>query len=344
MSEERVRLGITLGDPRGIGPEVSAAALSRAADYGRVSFVVLGWEGAIRDEILAQPSVTLEPIGSWPPARARSMDADAGALCGRAIERGVELALQKKLDGLVTGPISKKALDAAGLAFPGHTEFLRELTGVADVCMMMSAESTPLGGPLRMALLTSHIPLREVSAALSRELVEARVRLAEAALRDWWGLASPALAFAGVNPHASEDGRFGNEEREILAPVIRRLERSGINVRGIFPSDTVFGRCISGEVDAVVVPYHDVGLAVLKTIARDAGVNVTAGLPFPRTSPDHGTAFDIAGAGVANPGATRAAIALCARFCERSASGQTEEKGSQERSDGGGSRRSEVIG
>jgi 4-hydroxythreonine-4-phosphate dehydrogenase len=341
MSKAGIKVGITLGDPRGIGPEVSATALSSMSEHDRASFVVLGWEGSLPEEALSRSSVTFEPIGSWPPDRGGSDDEAAGELCARAIERGVGLALRGDLDGLVTGPVSKKALGAAGYPFPGHTEFFRDRSGVPEVCMMMAAETTPLGGPLRMALLTSHIPLRDVPSALNQELVETRSRLAVRALREWWGLASPTLAFAGVNPHASEDGRFGDEEERVLVPAIQRLREDGIRVQGIFPSDTVFGRCISGDVDAVIVPYHDVGLAVLKTIARDAGVNVTAGLPFPRTSPDHGTAFDIAGTGVADPGSTRAAIALCVQFCERAVSTSgTRDLGR----DGGGTQRSGVAG
>ncbi len=164
--------------------------------------MVLGWEEALPREVLSHPAVRLEPVGSWTPDRERTSDQAAGELCGLAIERGVELALAGEIDGLVTGPISKKALAAAGYPFPGHTEFLHDRAGASDVCMMMTAESTPLGGPLRMALLTSHIPLREVPSALSQELVVRRTRIAEAALREWWGLASPTLAFAGVNPHA----------------------------------------------------------------------------------------------------------------------------------------------
>lgn len=318
MSQASTRIGITLGDPRGIGPEVSAAALADASD-DRAEFVILGWEGAIHGEPWDRAGAELEPIGRWPPADGDATDVAAGRLCGRAIERGIELALQGHIDGLVTGPISKTALGAAGYPFPGHTEFLRERTGASEVTMMMAAESTTLGGPLRMALLTTHIPLRAVLDELTAELVETRSRIAWRALRDWWGLTSPTLAFGGVNPHASEDGRFGDEEERILAPAIRRLEKDGIRVMGIFPSDTVFRRCISGDVDAVMVPYHDVGLAVLKTLARDTGVNVTAGLPFPRTSPDHGTAFDIAGTGTADASSMQAAIGLCLRFCRRAA-------------------------
>jgi 4-hydroxythreonine-4-phosphate dehydrogenase len=304
VSPHGVRIGVTLGDPRGIGVEVAIAALADMPPLDHLSFVVLGWEGALPAELLQRQDVELEAVGAWAAATGDA-DASAGGLAALAIERGIDLALDGRIDGLVTGPISKAALAAAGYSVPGHTELLRQRTGVPEVTMMMAAETTPLGGPLRMALLTAHIPLRDVPDALTPELVEQRSRIAERALRDWWGLASPRLAFAGVNPHASEGGRFGDEETRVLAPAIRVLEAEGIRIAGIFPGDTV--------------PYHDVGLAVIKTLARETGVNVTAGLPFPRTSPDHGTAFDIAGQGLANPGSMKASIDLCVRFAERAA-------------------------
>jgi 4-hydroxythreonine-4-phosphate dehydrogenase len=182
--------------------------------------------------------------------------------------------------------------------------------------MMMSAERTPLGGPLRLALLTAHLPLRDVPDTLTIELVVRRTTIALEALRTWWGIPRPRIAFAGLNPHASEGGLFGDEEAEVLNPAVDLIGAAGaVEVLGVFPADTVFRKTIEGEADLIVTPYHDVGLAVLKTVARDEGVNVTAGLPFPRTSPDHGTALDIAGTGTADPGAMGAAIDLCARFC-----------------------------
>jgi 4-hydroxythreonine-4-phosphate dehydrogenase len=160
------------------------------------------------------------------------------------------------------------------------------------------------------------MPLRAVPDALDEELIVTRTRIAVTALRSWWGIPHPRVAFAGLNPHAGEGGLFGSEEADVMRPAIDRIaEDPALDNLGIFPADTVFRHTIEGRADLIVTPYHDVGLAVLKTIARDEGVNVTAGLPFPRTSPDHGTAFDIAGTGAANPGAMRAAIDLCVRFC-----------------------------
>lgn len=169
---------------------------------------------------------------------------------------------------------------------------------------------------MRIALLTVHVALRDVPGLLTEALVERKSRIAATALRDWWEIDHPRLAIAGLNPHASEGGRFGDEEERVLRPAVRRLERFGdVDVSGPFPADTVFRRCLEGAVDIVVAPYHDVGLAVLKTVAPENGVNVTAGLPFPRTSPDHGTAFDIAGKGVADSRSMRHAVEICVRFC-----------------------------
>lgn len=319
MSPTGPRIGITLGDPRGIGPEVVAGALGTSAapvadtDPAAGSrFLLIGPPGTVPPSLLERADVRFDPVGRW----SGGDEAQAGHVSIDAVEHGIALALAGEIDGLVTAPISKAAVTAAGHRWPGHTELLRERCGVEDVTMIMGAERTPLGGPLRIALLTVHVPLRDVPGLLTVELVTRRARIAAGALRDWWGIDRPRLAFAGVNPHASEGGRFGDEEARVLEPAMRRLEDAeGLRVSGPFPADTVFRRCIAGEADLVVAPYHDVGLAVLKTLAPEHGINVTAGLPFPRTSPDHGTAFDIAGLGRADSRSMRTAIEACARFC-----------------------------
>ncbi len=309
MSSRTPRIAVTLGDPRGIGPEVARAALAAEGMRRRADFVVVGAGARAEDADRALD------VGRWDPD-ADDPEALAGELAGRAVETALDLALDGEVDGIVTAPLSKRALSAAGYPWPGHTEWLRDRSGAEEVTMMMAAEETPLGGPLRMGLLTGHVALREVPSTLTRELALRRTRLAVRALRDWWGIDRPTVAFAGMNPHASEDGLFGDEEERVLAPVARRISADGeAEVDGIHPADTVFRRCLDGTVDAVLVPYHDVGLAVLKTLAFETGVNVTAGLPFPRTSPDHGTAFDIAGRGEADPRSMTEAVRLCVRFC-----------------------------
>ena len=318
-----IRIGVTLGDPRGIGPEVVEDALvavssrpSPDPSFPRPEFVLLGPAEVLAPSITDVPGVSLEPVGSW----SGGDDAEAGRVSIAAVERGIALAMEGAIHGLVTAPISKAAVAAAGHPWPGHTEMLRERTGVDDVTMIMGAEHTPLGGPLRIALLTVHVALRDVATLLTTDLVARRSRIAAEALRSWWTIAEPRLAFAGLNPHASENGLFGDEEAEVIGPAMRRLEAAGTaRVAGPFPADTVFRRCIRGEADLVVAPYHDVGLAVLKTLAPEHGINVTAGLPFPRTSPDHGTAFDIAGTGRADPRSMTAAVEACIRFSVASA-------------------------
>ncbi|MFW6191913.1 MAG: PdxA family dehydrogenase [Gemmatimonadota bacterium] len=314
MRSQRPRIGVTLGDPRGIGPEIVEACLRDAGLAETAAFTLFGPEG-----LVDHPGTAHRVTGAWDvdsPGPAK----EAGRVAGAAIEAAVDAAMEGLVDGIVTAPVAKEALRAAGYPQPGHTELLRDRTGVEDVTMMMTAESTPVGGALRLALLTVHVPIREVPDLLTGDLVVRRSAIAVSALRGWWGLERPRLAFAGLNPHASEGGLFGDEEARILEPATRRLAReASIDVPVVLPADTVFRKCLEGEVDAVVVPYHDVGLAVLKTLALERGVNVTAGLPFPRTSPDHGTAFDIAGRGVADPGSMRAAVELCVEFCRRAA-------------------------
>jgi len=304
-----------MGDPRGVGPEVVRGALADPSLADAADYVVLGPSIEQSDATPAGAGrATYVSVGRWNGGG----EEEAGALSAAAVEQGIAMALAGDVDGLVTAPISKTALHAAGYEFPGHTEFLRERCGVPDVTMIMASERTVLGGPLRVALLTVHVPLRRVPDLLDVELVVRRSTIAARALRDWWGIPRPRLALAGVNPHASEQGLFGDEEERILAPAAEILAaRNDLEVDGIFPADTVFRRCLDGSVDVVVVPYHDVGLAVFKTIAGQEGVNVTAGLPFPRTSPDHGTAFDIAGRNLADPSSMRAAVAECVRFCSR---------------------------
>ncbi|HEY0037883.1 MAG TPA: 4-hydroxythreonine-4-phosphate dehydrogenase PdxA, partial [Longimicrobium sp.] len=240
--------------------------------------------------------------------------AAAGRIAGAAIERGTRMALAGEVDALVTAPIEKNAFRAGGWHFPGHTEMLRDLAGVPDVVMMMAAERTALGGALRVILATTHLALRDVPAALSADLLVRQATLTHAALRDQWGIASPRVALCAVNPHASDGGLFGDEEERIVAPALARLREAGVDAFGPVPADTVFTRAVRGEFDAVVAPYHDVGMAAFKTAAFGAGVNVTLGLPFPRTSPDHGTALDIAGRGLADPSSMKEAILLAVRL------------------------------
>ena len=285
------RLAITLGDPRGIGPEIVRAALDDASVQEAASFVIVG------------PSGTSMPadvdVGAWSP---RDDAARAGQLAGLAIERAIRMAQDGTVQGIVTAPIDKSALLAGGYDFPGHTEMLARLTGSATAMMLASDR-------LRVVLATTHIPLRDVAAAVTPEAIATAARVTRAGLRDWYGIAEPRIALCALNPHAGDGGRFGREDDEVLRPAAHAA-----GLLGPFPADTVFVRAMRGEFDAVIAPYHDVGMTAIKVASFGSAVNVTLGLPFPRTSPDHGTAIDIAGKGIASPASMKEAILVCARI------------------------------
>jgi 4-hydroxythreonine-4-phosphate dehydrogenase len=285
---------VTLGDPRGIGPEVVERALgagSLAADI-----TVIGAE----DQVARLAGPRKIGVGAWGSAtREEGKAVLAGQLAARSVEQAVRLALAREVDAIVTGPVHKHALHLAGYHYPGLTEFLAHLAGDVDAAMMLAA------GTLRVVLVTTHIPLRDVPTAVTTERVVRAGRITERALSQWWGIARPRLAVCALNPHAGESGLFGDEDERVLRPAAESL-----GATGPVPADTVFVRAARGEFDAVLAPYHDVGMTAVKVAGFGKGVNVTLGLPFPRVSPDHGTAFDIAGKGVADPGSMRAALEL----------------------------------
>jgi 4-hydroxythreonine-4-phosphate dehydrogenase len=303
-----LRIGITLGDPRGVGPEIAAAAAHdvRAAAAHHITFIGPAGTGV---EPAAHAFVA---TGHW---HGDSADvALAGRLAGDAIDAGIRMALDGSIDALVTAPIDKYALHAGGFDFPGHTEMLASRCCVDEVVMLMAAERTAIGGPLRVVLATTHIPLASVPRAFDAARLVTQVRITAAGLVSGWGMRDPRIALCAFNPHASDGGLFGDEEARIYAPAMEALRKDGISVTGPIPADTVFLRAARGEFDAVVAPYHDVGMAAFKTVSFGSGVNVTLGLPFPRTSPDHGTALDIAGRGMADPASMIEAVHLAARL------------------------------
>lgn len=304
----RPHIAVTLGDPRGVGPEVALEAIATLEEEGLpASLVVVGPQGVV-DRQQGLPLTTAAPTSS------DLSDADAGSTCTRAIERAVEMALAGEIHAVVTGPVHKPSLRAAGWDVPGQTEMLAQLAGAERVGMLMAAERTRLGSPLRVLLATTHLALRDVPAAMNESLLVGQTELLAGALRNDWGFARPRMALCAFNPHASDGGLFGTEEAEAYAPAITRLREAGLCVEGPIPADTVFSRALAGEFDAVVAPYHDVGMAAFKTVAFGSGVNVTIGLPFIRTSPDHGTAFDIAGTGRADSSSMLEAVRLAARL------------------------------
>jgi 4-hydroxythreonine-4-phosphate dehydrogenase len=301
-----IRLAVTLGDPRGIGPEVVAAALADPALTARCTLVAVGPRGTVVE--------VDEPVGEWGSLGDARRDAAAGgALAGRAIQRAVELAQAGVVDGIVTAPIDKAALLAGGFDYPGHTEMLAALTG-SDVAMMLasSAAADTSTHPLRVVLATTHIALREVPSAVTPEAILSAADVTRRGLTDWFGIERPRVALCALNPHAGDGGRFGIEDDTVLRPAAQRA-----GIAGPFPADTVFVRALRGEFDAVIAPYHDVGMTAIKVAAFGRAVNVTLGLPFPRTSPDHGTALDIAGRGVADASSMKEAIRVCAAIATR---------------------------
>ena len=312
-------LAVTTGDPRGIGPEIVGPALTALLETpthepdavehsGGVDVVVLSAVPLVE----VPSSVRVEILPGF-----TGDEASAGRLSAQQIQRGVQLCLADEAHALVTGPVSKPALHAGGWPVPGQTEMLRDLCAAPEVGMLMAAERTALGGPLRVLLATRHIALKRVPSELTAELLIAQTRLLHRALERGWGIAAPRLALCAFNPHAGDDGLFGDEEARVYRPAIERLRRDGIDVSDPVPADTVFLRAVRGAFDGVVAPYHDVGMAAFKTAGFGSGVNVTLGLPFPRTSPDHGTAFDIAGQGVADPASMEEALRLALAVANR---------------------------
>lgn len=287
----RPRIGISVGDPAGIGPEIAV----KAARDGRVL--------AVCDPVLFGPS-SEDDLSAFSPGR---VSAGSGRAAYDAIVAAVEAARSGAVAGIATAPVNKASLAAAGLPWRGHTDLLAALTGAPRVAMMFYAEA------LRVVLATVHIPLSEVPRALTQARMEETIELAASALPAF-GVPHARLAVAGLNPHAGEGGLIGSEEKDVLGPAVRVCRGRGIDVAGPFPADTLFGRAVRGEFDAVIACYHDQGLIPVKLLAFGRAVNVTLGLPIVRTSVDHGTAFDIARQGVADPSSLVEAVLLAARL------------------------------
>ncbi len=314
-------IGITMGDPAGIGPEIVAKLLAEFA-AGRESrpVVVYGDIGALRrgaaivgvdlafapvsDPSATAPDGTVAVVVAGEPAPHLAMgrvSAEAGALAYAAVIRAIDDAKARRISAIVTAPLNKDALRAAGIGYPGHTEILADRTGTTDFAMMLANDE------LRVLLVSIHLSLAAAARAVTPDTELRAIRLADRATRAF-GIAAPRVAVAGLNPHAGENGLFGREEIDVIAPAIAQARRDGIDASGPWPGDTVFMRARRGEFDVVVAQYHDQGLIPIKYLGIDEGVNITVGLPFVRTSVDHGTAFDIAGTGRADPASLRAAF------------------------------------
>lgn len=306
----QTRIGLTMGDPAGIGPEiVLKACAALAARAAAAPVLVIGCRATLEATAAAlgmpAPAMEIEDVGPPPaPLQTGVASAAGGEVAYRAIARAVEMALDGRIGAIVTAPIAKEALAMAGHAFPGHTELLARLTGVSGPVMMLAH------GAFRVSHLTTHIALRDVPDRLTPERLGRVIDLTHEALLTL-GIAQPRIGVAALNPHAGEGGMFGREDIEVTAPLTERCRARGLRVEGPIPGDTVFVKMRAGQYDAVVAMYHDQGHVPVKLLGFDidpatgamralSGVNVTLGLPIIRTSVDHGTAFDIAGQGVAS--------------------------------------------
>lgn len=325
----RIRLALTLGDPAGIGPEVLVKAADRWSGRSSAGLLVIGrafilnalarkMRRRVKFADVDQPVFASEP-GAIPcyfptdlpvalsPARPQKTLTRAAV---RSIEIASELALSGVVQGVVTSPINKAGLKRAGFRIPGHTEFLAELSGTKRFEMMLA------GGPLRVVLVTRHAPLSKVPRLLTADGILETLLLTDRELRASFGISRPRLAVCGLNPHAGEAGTIGKEEIEIIEPAVRKARRlTDAEIIGPLPPDTVFYGAYAGRYDAEICMYHDQGLIPLKMISRGHGVNITLGLPFVRTSPDHGTAYDIAGKLIADESSMFDAMETASRIC-----------------------------
>ena len=326
-----------MGEPAGIGGEIALKAWRafRADGAGRTIPAFFAIDSPDRLRTLANlpgcdaPVVSIAcageagaafgdglpvlPLRTAVSAEAGRPDAKSAAAVIESIDRAIDLVRSGSAAGMVTNPMQKAPLMAAGFGFPGHTDYLRHRAGGSPVVMMLAS---PL---LRVSLVTAHMPLAQVAASLTVDAVETAGRITAAALRRDFGIATPRLAFAGLNPHAGEAGALGREDLDIVAPAVAALRGAGIEASGPYPADTLFHEAARATYDAAVCMYHDQGLIPLKTLDIERGVNVTLGLPWIRTSPDHGTALDIAGTGRANPSSLIAALQMAAAMAQRRA-------------------------
>jgi len=319
MVPSEVPIAITMGDPSGIGPEITARVVTDESLPVRP--IVIGDVEAMRQTAeglgLEASVIEIEALQTASPRSGKievvqvgaplenvaigQVSAQSGRAAYQYICAAIDFAKTGAIASVVTAPIHKEALSAAGIAYPGHTEILAELSGAGHVAMMLANEH------LRVVLVTIHCALREAIEQITRAGVLRTIRLANEGARQF-GIACPRVAVAGLNPHAGEGGLFGREEIEIIAPAIADAREAGIDASGPWPGDTVFMQARQGRFDVVVAQYHDQGLIPVKYLGLEQGVNITLGLPFIRTSPDHGTAFDIAGQGIADPASLRAAV------------------------------------
>jgi len=319
-----------MGDPAGVGPEIIAKALSDQAVYQICRPVVLGDRGALAFWLKGNEACSIHGISHPLEAEGRPRNIDLIEVCrlsGECLTPGVpkveggaamvdcivtavEMAKRKDIAAMVTCPISKALMNRAGHHYEGHTQLIAKLTDTKDYVMMLAGER------LRVALATIHCALKDVPRLIDKEGILKTITITSRALSRDFGFESPRIAVAGLNPHAGEEGLFGTEEAQVIEPAVRAAREAGCQVEGPFPPDTIFHRAASGDFDAVIAMYHDQGLIPLKLLHFSDAVNVTLGLPIIRTSVDHGTAYDIAGKGTADPSSLKAAIRMAAMMAE----------------------------
>jgi len=309
------KIAITIGDPAGICPEITLKAAMSHEIMGLCEPIIIG-DIAVFEEAVEKLNIPIDlnslKIINIGEVKDRNFQrckptAESGKACVSYIKKAVELALNKQVDAIVTAPISKESLKMAGFKWAGHTEMLAELTNTKDYAMMFYSDK------LKLILATIHVALRNIPNLIKKEKVLQTIMLAKKAC-DMMNIKNPKIAVSGLNPHAGEAGIFGDEEIREIIPAVNKAQASGISVLGPYPADTLFYRAYNGEFDIIVCMYHDQGLIPLKMIAFDKAVNVTIGLPIIRTSPDHGTAYDIAWKGTANPSSMIEAIKLAVRL------------------------------
>ncbi len=334
-TKEKRLIGITVGDPGGIGPEVVLESLVSPEIRDAANYIIIGPEKVLSDIVdnlgigaglhLSRVDDTLLNSYRSLADNISVLDIDnftvndtlthkplpgSGKASVEYILKGLDLALSEEIDALVTAPISKEAINMAGFDYAGHTELLKEKTSVENVVMFM------IGKGLRVSFVTTHLAVNEISGSINRENVFSTIQITATGLKTFFGIDRPKIAVCGLNPHCGDGDRFGNEEKNTIIPAIERARGMGIDCYGPLSADTVFNKALNREFDVVVVQFHDQGAIPIKMHAFDSGVNITLGIPVIRTSPTHGTAFDIAGKGIANPGPMIEAIKTAVMMAE----------------------------
>ena len=315
-----VKLVVTTGEPAGVGPEVSfAAALDFLNEQANVHITLLGDINLLASQVIPANLVERLHIESTPLAESVDpgvLNPDNARYVLSLLDQASDGCMKGRFDAMITAPVQKSVINVAGIPFTGHTEYLAERCNTKHVVMMLCAP-LPLGflglktpRDLRVALVSTHLPLKEVSAALSIELILETIQIVDQDLKKKFGITKPVIRVAGLNPHAGESGYLGHEEIQCISPAIELAKEQGIDVSGPYPGDTMFDARALEKVDAFIAMYHDQGLAPFKFVTFGGGVNVTLGLPFIRTSVDHGTALDIAGKGIAESGSMLEALRL----------------------------------